>query len=136
MSLGDELRYLRARAGGPTPFEIAEATGVDAGLYRQLEQRYRELGDDETVEKLAAYFGCDAEWLKRARSRSRKALSQHLSRAAESGAPVRLRLRTGETLTGTVEGWDLGALGLRPPDGTPLLVVQRHAVIDWDAKES
>ena len=27
MSLGDELRQLRAMAGGPTPNEIEEATG-------------------------------------------------------------------------------------------------------------
>ncbi len=131
MSLGDELRYLRARAGGPTPLEIAEATGVESGLYRQLEQRYREMGDDETVEKLAAYFGCDAEWLKKARARSRKAFSQHLDQAMRSAAPVTLHLRTGETLTGQVQWWDLGALGLKPDGGGPLVVVQRHAVIEW-----
>jgi transcriptional regulator with XRE-family HTH domain len=131
MSLGDELRYLRARAGGVTPFEIAEATGVDSGLYRQLEQRYRELGDDETVEKLADYFGCDAEALKNARSRSRKALSRHLEQALQSGEPIQLHLRTGETLTGRVTRWDLGTLGFDPQDGGPIVVVQRHAVIDW-----
>jgi transcriptional regulator with XRE-family HTH domain len=131
MSLADELRYLRARAGGITPFEIAEATGVDSGLYRQLEQRYRELGDDETVEKLADYFGCDAETLKRARSRSRKAFSRHLEQAQHSGEPVQLYLRSGETLTGRVTRWDLGTLGFDPQDGGPIIVVQRHAVIDW-----
>ena len=131
MSLGDELRYLRARAGGVTPFEIAEATGVDSGLYRQLEQRYRELGDDEIVEKLADYFGCDAEALKNARSRSRKALSRHLEQALHSGEPIQLHLRTGETLTGRVTRWDLGTLGFDPEDGGPIVVVQRHAVIDW-----
>ena len=85
MSLGDELRYQRAKAGGPTPLEIAEQTGIDAGLYCQLEQRYREMGDDRTISKLAAYFGCDPEILTRARSRSRKALSQYLDEARESG---------------------------------------------------
>jgi transcriptional regulator with XRE-family HTH domain len=131
MSLGDELRYLRAKAGGPTPQEIEEATGVNAGLYRQLEQRYREMGDDETVEKLAAYFDCDAEMLKRARPRSRKALSRHLEKALESEAPLQLHLRSGETLSGRLLWWDLGALGLEPENGGPLIVVQRHAVIDW-----
>jgi transcriptional regulator with XRE-family HTH domain len=131
MSLGDELRYLRAKAGGPTPFEIKDATGIEAGLYRQLEQRYREMGDDETVEKLAAYFGCDADMLKRARSRSRKALSRHLEKALESQEPIQLHLRTGETLSGRLAWCDLGALGLEPQDGGPLIVVQRHAVIDW-----
>ena len=131
MSLGDELRLLRARAGGPTPLEIEEACGVDAGLYRQLEQRYREMGDDETIEKLAAYFGADADALKRARSRSRKALSQHLSEALDSGATIELELRTGETFTGRLAWWDLGALGLEPADGGPLILIQRHAVVGW-----
>jgi transcriptional regulator with XRE-family HTH domain len=131
MSLGDELRYLRARTGGLTPQEIEAATGVGASLYCQLEQRYRELGDDETIEKLAAYFNGDADMLKRARSRSRKALSQHLATALESQAPLQLQLRTGETLKGRLAWWDLGALGLEPEDGGPLIVVQRHAVIDW-----
>ena len=131
MSLGDELRYLRAKAGGITPFDIAEATGVDASLYRQLEQRYREMGDDETIEKLSAYFGCDATILKRARARSRKALSQHLFKAKQSDEPVTLHLRTAETFTGRVAWWDLGALGLEPMDGGPIVVVQRHAVVDW-----
>jgi hypothetical protein len=131
MSLGDELRLLRAIAGGPTPLDIEEAIGVDAGLYRQLEQRYREMGDDETVEKLAAYFGGDADALKQARSRSRKALSQHLSQALDGDTTIELELRTGETLTGRLAWWDLGALGLEPPDGSPLIVIQRHAVVDW-----
>jgi transcriptional regulator with XRE-family HTH domain len=131
MSLGDELRLLRAKAGGPTPFEIEEATGIDPGLYRQLEQRYREMGNDQTVEKLAAYFGCDAAALKRARGRSRKALSQHLHDAQTSGATVNLQLRSGELLRGRVTSWDLGCIGLAPMTGGPLIVVQRHAVVDW-----
>jgi transcriptional regulator with XRE-family HTH domain len=131
MSLGDELRYLRAKAGGPTPLEIEEATGVKASHYSQLEQRYREMGDDDTIEKLAAYFGCDVEMLKGARARSRKALSQHLAQAQKSAQPVNLHLRPGETLRGRLAWWDLGTLGLQPEDGGPLIVVQRHAVVDW-----
>ena len=130
MSLGDELRFLRATAGGITPLEIAEATGIDAGLYCQLEQRYREMGDDETVEKLAAYFACDPDMLQRARSWSRKALSQHLARALAKESSIELHLRTGETLTGRPAWWDLGAIGLAVEDRS-LIVVQRHAVIDW-----
>lgn len=131
MTLGDELRLLRAQAGGPTPLEIAEETGVEAGLYCQLEQRYREMGDDETLEKLASYFGCDPEMLKTARSRSRKALSQHLAEVVRNEQPVELSLRTGDVLTGRVIAWDLGTVGLDPDDGGPPIVVQRHAVIDW-----
>ncbi len=131
MSLGDELRHLRAKAGGPTPDDIEEATGVRASLYCMLEQRYREVGDDETVEKLAAYFKADADALKRARSRSRKALTQYLAKALESKEPFELRLRNGETLKGRLAWWDLGALGLEPGDGGSLIVVQRHVVVDW-----
>jgi transcriptional regulator with XRE-family HTH domain len=131
MSLGDELRYLRAQAGGPTPFEIEEATGVSAGLYRQLEQRYRAMGDDETIEKLATYFETDAKMLKRARARSRKALSQHLAKTQESETPLQLHLRTGETLSGHLAWWDLGAIGLELQDGGAFVVVQRHTVVDW-----
>jgi hypothetical protein len=96
-----------------------------------LEQRYREIGDDETLEKLAAYFGSDADVLKSARSRSRKALSQHLSQALDSETTVELKLRAGETLAGRLAWWDLGALGLEPTDGGPLIVIQRHAVVGW-----
>ena len=131
MSLGDELRYLRARAAGLTPLEIEEKTGVTASIYRQLEQRYREIGDDETITKLAAFFDCDAEMLKRAHSRSRKALSRHLAEALGNETPVRFNLRSGETLEGRVVWWDLGSAGLEPQDGGSLIVVQRHAVIDW-----
>ena len=131
MGLGDELRYLRAKAGGPTPMEIEKATSVGAGIYSQLEKRYRQLGDDETVDKLAAYFGCDSKMLKLARARSRMALSQHLALALASAQPVHLLLRTGETLSGRLAWWDLGALGLTPEDGGPLIIVQRHVVVDW-----
>jgi hypothetical protein len=131
MSLGDELRFQRAMAGGPTPMEIAEETGVDSGLYCQLEQRYREIGDGETIDKLAAYFKCDPATLKRAQSRSRKALSQYLYGARDSGHSVRLELRTQEILQGHVAWWDLGAVGLVLDDSDMLTVVQRHAVIDW-----
>jgi transcriptional regulator with XRE-family HTH domain len=131
MSLGDELRLLRAKAGGITPSDIEEATGVDAGLYSQIEQRYREMGDDETVERLAAFFGCQAEPLKQARARSRKALSRFLAQALESGDTVEFELRTGDKLMGQVGWWDLGSLGLEPTAGGSLIVVQRHAIINW-----
>ena len=47
MSLGDYLRLLRARKGGITPWDIEAATDLPKGLYRQMEQRYRAVGDDE-----------------------------------------------------------------------------------------
>jgi transcriptional regulator with XRE-family HTH domain len=131
MSLGDELRYLRAKAGGITPAEIAEQTGVEANIYTQLEQRYREMGDDETLKKLASFFDCDAELLIHARPRSRKALSQALVQAEDADQPMVFKLRTGESLRGHIDWWDLGAIGLIAEDSGRLIVVQRHAVIDW-----
>jgi hypothetical protein len=89
------------------------------------------LGDDETLDKLADYFGADVEALKRARSRSRKALSQYMDQALLEKSLLRLNLRSGETLSGRLAWWDLGALGLQPDDGGSLIVVQRHAVLDW-----
>lgn len=133
MSLGDQLRFLRAMKGGPSTREIAQAIGLERITpLREIEQRYREIGDDALLEKLAAYFQVPVEELKWHRARYRKALSRFLEEAQQQGKRVALRLRSGETLTGKIMWWDLGATGLQPDEGE-LLVVQRHAVIDWGA---
>jgi hypothetical protein len=44
---------------------------------------------------------------------------------------ARFELRTGETMAGQVRWWDLGAFGLEL-DEKALVVVQRHAVLDWE----
>ncbi len=127
------MRYLRAMRGGPNPREIAEAAGLPhGGIISQIEQRYREVGDDETLEKLAAYFEVPVEELRWRRARSRKAFSTFIDEAMMNGEVVCLHLRLGEDLVGRVKWWDLGALGLEPLDGTPRIVVQRHAVDDWE----
>ena len=133
MSLGDQLRYLRALHGGGS-FEDLQATlGHDTlVMLRQVEQRYREVSDVAFVDRLAAYYGIPAEELHWHRARSRKALALHVHAAMQSRQPITLRLRNGETLTGTPAWWDLAAIGLQPLDGGSLIVVQRHAVIDWD----
>jgi transcriptional regulator with XRE-family HTH domain len=137
MSLGDYLRYLRARRGGPNPREIAEAAGLPhGGIISQIEQRYREVGDDETLEKLAAYFEVPVEELRWRRARSRKAFSTFINEAMMNDEVVCLHLRLGEDLVGRVRWWDLSALSLEPLDGTPLIVVQRHAVDDWEMVET
>lgn len=137
MSLGDYLRYLRARRGGPNPREIAEAAGLPhGGIISQIEQRYREIGDDEALEKLAAYFEVPVEELRWRRARSRKAFSTFINEAMMNDEVVCLHLRLGEDLVGRVRWWDLSALGLEPLDGTPLIVVQRHAVDDWEMVET
>ena len=132
MSLGDELRYLRAFHGGHDLNQIEDEIGIDPGTLRTMEQRYRRVGeDDEALAKIAAYYNASLERLQFHRERYRKALSAYLYQAVESGRPVRLELRTGETKTGRVAWWDLGAFGLEQEDGGTLTIVQRHAVIDW-----
>ena len=132
MSLGDELRYLRAFAGGGNLGQIEEEIGLEPGTLRYMEQRYRRVGeDDDVLAKVAAYYGVPLEKLQHHRDRYRKALSAALQQAMESGATIPFKLRTGETLTGQVRWWDLGAFGLEPKDGGPLIIIQRHAVLDW-----
>lgn len=132
MSLGDELRYLRAFHGGGNLAHIEEEIGLQPGTLRYMEQRYRRVGeDDEELAKIAAYYGVPLEKLQYHRERYRKALSAYLHQAQESGDIAHFELRTGETLAGQVHWWDLGAFGLEPETGGPLVVVQRHAVLDW-----
>jgi len=132
MSLGDELRYLRAFHGGGNLGQIEEEIGLEPGTLRYMEQRYRRVGeDDEVLAKIAAYYGVPLETLQYHRERYRKALSAYLHQALESETAARFELRTGETLSGQVRWWDLGAFGLELEDGGPFIVVQRHAVLDW-----
>ena len=133
MSLGDELRYLRTFHGGGNMMEIEDEIGLQPGVLRYMEQRYRRVGEDEEVlAKIAAYYGVPLEKLQYHRERYRKALSAYLYQAMKAETAVQVELRTGETLTGRVRWWDLGAFGLEPEDGGPLTVVQRHAVLDWE----
>jgi len=133
MSLGDELRYLRALHGGGNLMGIEDEIGLTPGALRYMEQRYRRVGEDEEVlSKIAAYYDVPLEKLQWHRERYRKALSAYLHQAMEFGTTARFELRTGETLTGRVRWWDLGAFGLETGDDDPLTVVQRHAVLDWE----
>jgi len=132
MSLGDYVRFLRAMKGGVTPWEMAEETDIPAGEYRQIEQRYREVATDETVEKLARYFDVPVEELLWRREWSRKRLSADLDRATRNSRQIHLTMHTGECLSGWVEWFDLGAALLRPADGSGEIVVQRHMVEKWE----
>ena len=132
MSLGDYLRYLRAMRGGISTRDVVLGAGLtDLRGVREIEQRYREVGDEETLEKLAQFFEVPVDELKWHRSRSRKALSGFIDQAMREKQPVALQMRTGETLAGTVRGWDLDCIGLQPADGDEMVIVQRHAVVDW-----
>jgi transcriptional regulator with XRE-family HTH domain len=130
MSAGDYLRHLRAMKGGPTPTDIESATGVPAGTYRQIEQRYRAVGDEEELAKLAEYFGVASQELTSRQPWTRKELSAFLVEAADQDSTIQLALRTGESMAGKVVWSDLGATLLRQADGREL-VIQRHMIDRW-----
>ena len=132
MSLGDYVRYLRAMRGGPDFRAIHEATGVPVRTLREIEQRYRRVGeDDEDLRKLADYFGVPVEEFAWRREKWRKLLSEALHSAQTEKRPIRLILRNGPTFEGHVLWWDLGAAEIESPDSGERLVVQRHAIDDW-----
>lgn len=134
MSLGDMLRMLRARSGGITPLEIEEALpDLPKGIYRQMEQRYRAVGDDESIRLLADYYNVPFEHLRWRLDWPRKALSRALVHAVANDAPLALHLWNGQVVTGRVKWWDLGALEMEIAGGE-LLVIQRHAVERWDPR--
>jgi hypothetical protein len=133
MSLGDSLRLLRARHGGITPLDIETALpALPKGVYRQMEQRYRAVGDDESIRLLADYYGVPFEDLRWRLDWPRKALSRALVHAVRGDAPITLQLWSGQTITGRVKWWDLGAIGLETAAGE--VVVQRHAAERWEPR--
>ena len=132
MSLGDYVRYLRAMKGGPDYRTIQAASGVAVRTMREMEQRYRRVGEnDDDLQKLADYFGVPVAALTWRREKWRKQLSEALYTAQNEGRPIRLILREGPTFEGRVLWWDLGATELELSDTDGRVVVQRHAVDDW-----
>jgi transcriptional regulator with XRE-family HTH domain len=133
MSLGDYLRYLRAMRGGPDFLSIEAATGVPGRSLREIEQRYRRVGEsDDELQKLAGYYGVPVEELVWRREKWRKLLSEALCAAHTENRLLRLTLRDGPAFEGRILWWDLGATELELANGTGRLVVQRHAVDDWE----
>ena len=133
MSLSDKLRLLRAERGGVTPADIEAALPeLPKGLYRYMEQRYRAVGDDRTIQMLADYFGVPFDDLRWRLEWPRKALNRALFYAETAGHPITLELSTGEKVTGKVKWWDLGAAEIATEAGG--VVVQRHAVEKWDPR--
>jgi len=133
MSLGDYVRYLRAMKGGPDFFTVEEATAVPGRTLREIEQRYRRVGEnDEDLSKLADYYAVPVKELTWRREKWRKLLSEALYTAQTENRPIRLILRDGPTFEGRVLWWDLGATELELREGGERLVVQRHVVDDWE----
>jgi len=131
MSLGDYVRYLRAMNGGPDYRAIEAATGVAGRTLREIEQRYRRVGEDDDLHKLADYFGVPVQELTWRREKWRKLLSEALHTAQKEGRSIRLMVRDGPVFEGRVLWWDLGAAELELSGGEDNVVVQRHVVDDW-----
>ncbi len=133
MSLGDRLRILRAQRGGVTPAEIEAALpDLPKGVYRYMEQRYRAVGDDTSISMLAGYFGVPFDDLNWRLDWPRKALNRAFVYAMDEDLPMTLTLWNGDTVSGKVVWWDLGACEVSTPDGS--VVVQRHAVDRWEPR--
>ena len=131
MSLSDHLRYLRALHGGTDTVTIATAIGLELpGQIYLAETCYRPVDNVPLVENLAAYYGRSTEEFHWHNARPRKYLTFYIAQAIRNKQAVSLTLRSQEVLQGNPEWWDLSSIGLRMGDGR-LLVVQRHAVIDW-----
>jgi hypothetical protein len=79
---------------------------------------------------LADYYGRSLEEFHWHNERPRKFLTFSLAEALRTQQPISLTLRSGELLAGQVTWWDLSSIGLQQVD-SHLLVVQRHAVVDW-----
>jgi sRNA-binding regulator protein Hfq len=100
-----------------------------------MEQRYRAIGDDESIQILADYYGVPYDDLRWRLDWPRKNLSRALLASQQEMQPIKLFLWNGDVMEGYVRWWDLGAVGLAPKEGpNELLVVQRHAVERWDPR--
>jgi transcriptional regulator with XRE-family HTH domain len=133
MSLGDYLRYLRAKHGGESTLDIAEAIGLDSPWpINEVEQRYRASADDELIKRLADYYQVPIEDLQWRRQRSRKELGLFVSEAQERNQKIALILRTQERLEGFVLEHGMGTILFQPTDTDVAIVVQRHIVDDWE----
>lgn len=130
MSSGDYLRFLRALRGGMDFFTVEQATGVPSGILRQIEQRYRAIGDEETLRRLAQFYGVPPEEVLWRHAWSRARLTFALEDAMRDDVPIRLYLRTGEVFTGKVCWVDLAATCLRTDKGE--IIIQRHWVDRWE----
>ncbi|MDQ3930998.1 MAG: helix-turn-helix transcriptional regulator [Chloroflexota bacterium] len=140
MSLSDYIKYLRAVKGGVTPWEIAEASGVPASEVHLIEVKHRRVGeDDETIAKLADYFGVPVEELTGRRDSYRKMLTGFLEQNQGKENKVTLTLESGEEVSGQVEWFSREAVALVPGNGdgenADPYIVQRGWVANWRGEE-
>lgn len=113
MCLGDYIRFLRAMRGGITPLEVSQATGIPSREINLIELKHRQMGDDETLEKLAAYFDIPVDELRWRRDRFRKKLVAFLDEQRQRNQTVRLRLQNGAEIVGTIAWIGKSTIGFR-----------------------
>ncbi|HEX8598808.1 MAG TPA: helix-turn-helix transcriptional regulator [Chloroflexia bacterium] len=143
MSLSDYIKYLRAVKGGVTPWEIAEASGVPASEVHLIEVKHRRVGeDDETLSKLAGYFGVPLEDLTSRRDSYRKMLTGFLEENQGKEIRVTLTLESGEEVSGQIDWFSREAISIVPgiggeTDGSTSdpYIVQRGWVANWRGEE-
>lgn len=143
MSLSDYVKYLRAVKGGVTPWEIAEASGVPASEVHLIEVKHRRVGeDDETLSKLAEYFGVPLEDLTSRRDSYRKMLTAFLEENQGKESRVLLTLESGEEVSGRIDWFSREAIALVPGTGSESegdtsdpYIVQRGWVASWRGED-
>lgn len=143
MSLSDYIKYLRAVKGGVTPWEIAEASGVPASEVHLIEVKHRRVGeDDETLSKLAGYFGVPLEDLTSRRDSYRKMLTGFLEEHQGKESQVLLTLESGEEVSGRIDWFSREAIALVPGTGAESegdtsdpYIVQRGWVASWRGED-
>ena len=146
MSLSDYIKHLRAVKGGVTPWEIAEASGVPASEVHLIEVKHRRVGDDDdTLAKLAYYFGVPLEELTGRRDSYRKMLTQFLEESKRKEAQVTFTLESGEEVSGKIDWFSREAVALVPGSGEGSegseadpydpYIVQRGWVASWRGEE-
>lgn len=140
MSLSDYIKYLRAVKGGVTPWEISEASGVPASEVHLIEVKHRRVGDDdETLSRLADYFGVPLEEFTGRRDNYRKLLTQFLEESQRKESTVTLIMEGGEPVSGKIDWFSREAIALVPGSDDSgeedPYIVQRGWVAGWRGEE-
>ncbi len=133
MSLADFSRFMRAKNGGWGFEDLSARVGAPvAKQLFQLERKQRDVATDDLIEQMAQLYQTPVEELRWHQERSRRALNTFCTQHQAAKTAVTLKLRYGPSLSGTILWHDIAAIGLNTGTPEQLIVVQRHAVIDWE----
>ncbi len=130
MSLADYSRFMRARNGGWGFEELAARIGEEPTKQLfQLERKQRDVATDALIEQMAQLYQVPVEELRWHQERSRRSLTEFCLQQQPAKTMVTVQLRHSEALSGTIVWHDIAAIALQT--AVQLIVVQRHAIIDW-----